>query len=75
MVLKGVQPIANQITKEFREAAKKQVIEEMESTKDDDILTNAIKLHNAKPMDNLPDCIGDCRMWLHMLRKDFSIPS
>ncbi len=46
----------------------------MEETKGDDIKTNTYRLHEAKPLENLPDCTKDCRMWLEMLRKDFSIP-
>ncbi len=46
----------------------------MEETKDFDIEPNADRLHKAKPLDSLPDCTKDCRMWLEMLRKDFSIP-
>ena len=46
----------------------------MEETKDFDIEPNADRLHKAKPLDSLPDCTEDCRMWLEMLRKDFSIP-
>jgi hypothetical protein len=45
------------------------------STRDDDIAKNAYNLYRAKPMASLPDCIDDCKLWLRMLQKDYSIPS
>ena len=46
----------------------------MEETKGFDIETNAERLHKAKPIANFPNSTEDCRIWLEMLRKDFSIP-
>ena len=44
-------------------------------TRDAEITVNAEILHKAKGAASLPDCIDDCKLWLRMIQKDYSIPS
>ena len=52
----------------------------MKLTKDATIAKNTAKLQNVnknkyKRLHELPSCIDDCKTWLRMLQKDYSIPS